>query len=283
MLTAQEEQHERLQRQLNALLAEGKTQKEIGQALGVTERTIRNYLRSLEVRKQCEECGHVYPKPTLKHCPNCNSPEVRKREWRKRMEQLTQAQRDARLKALVEHATSAGDQCATWQEPSSSGYSRIRAGLPTTMAHRAVWEQVHGKIPEGYGLAHTCKNLACINPNHLRLVSQPDMQMLKRYRNLWTFEERLHYRRERLFAKARRVNDCLLLPVGQHGTPAYVKVEGHTLSPARVSWAVAHGHLPANGRIVPTCGNPGCIAPEHLEWIPPANREDDWVGRKRMF
>ena len=38
------------------------------------------------------------------------------------------------------------------------------------MAHRFVWEEEHGPIPEGYEIDHVCKNRACFNLEHLQML-----------------------------------------------------------------------------------------------------------------
>jgi hypothetical protein len=37
--------------------------------------------------------------------------------------------------------------------------------------HRYVWERLVGPIPDGMVLDHMCRNRACCNPDHLRVVS----------------------------------------------------------------------------------------------------------------
>jgi hypothetical protein len=52
------------------------------------------------------------------------------------------------------------------------GYGRVRIGTKTQAAHRAAWEKVHGPIPPGLVLDHLCRNKACLNVNHLELVTR---------------------------------------------------------------------------------------------------------------
>lgn len=61
----------------------------------------------------------------------------------------------------------------------SHGYAQIgwRNGDYRQMvtAHRAAWVHHAGQqIPEGYTVDHTCKNRRCVNPEHLRVLSNYD-------------------------------------------------------------------------------------------------------------
>lgn len=40
------------------------------------------------------------------------------------------------------------------------------------MAHRLVWELLVGPIPQGKQIDHLCRNHACVNPEHLDIVTQ---------------------------------------------------------------------------------------------------------------
>ena len=52
-----------------------------------------------------------------------------------------------------------------WQEP---GINRS----VMTLCHRAAWVHYHGaQIPDGMTIDHLCHNRRCVNPSHLRLLS----------------------------------------------------------------------------------------------------------------
>ena len=60
----------------------------------------------------------------------------------------------------------------------SHGYAQIGWREPgaerstMTLCHRAAWVAVTGKqIPDGMTVDHTCKNRQCVNPDHLRMLS----------------------------------------------------------------------------------------------------------------
>lgn len=58
----------------------------------------------------------------------------------------------------------------------SHGYAQIgwqskEDGRRVVLAHRAAWVHVNGQVPLGLTFDHICKNRPCVNPDHLRLMS----------------------------------------------------------------------------------------------------------------
>lgn len=66
------------------------------------------------------------------------------------------------------------DGCMIYTGPlNRGGYGVINTKLSQSkLAHRVAWELVHGLIPEDREIDHICRNRACINVEHLRVVTR---------------------------------------------------------------------------------------------------------------
>lgn len=52
-----------------------------------------------------------------------------------------------------------------------NGYRARKKAGKISYLHRVAWEERNGSIPDGMFIDHTCRNRACVNLEHLRLVT----------------------------------------------------------------------------------------------------------------
>jgi HNH endonuclease len=72
--------------------------------------------------------------------------------------------------------TDAGYETPCWlwtRGTNADGYGESRrVGRTSRLAHRHFFEDRHGPIPTGLDPDHLCRNPACVNPDHLELVTR---------------------------------------------------------------------------------------------------------------
>jgi hypothetical protein len=67
------------------------------------------------------------------------------------------------------------DSCWWWTGAKNNrGYGNYRS----KSAHRLSYEMNKGKIPDGLTIDHICRNPSCVNPDHLRIMTQYDNNMI---------------------------------------------------------------------------------------------------------
>ena len=62
--------------------------------------------------------------------------------------------------------------CWMWQRfKDKDGYSRIQINKKSCSGHRFIYEYYHGDIDPNLMIDHLCRKRACVNPEHLELVT----------------------------------------------------------------------------------------------------------------
>jgi hypothetical protein len=69
--------------------------------------------------------------------------------------------------------------CWSWVSAKESGWYgrfsiRTDSGLVAVPSHRAAYELFVGPIPEGLHIDHLCRNICCVNPDHLEPVTRQE-------------------------------------------------------------------------------------------------------------
>lgn len=64
--------------------------------------------------------------------------------------------------------------CWVWQASKRDGYGRYHHDNKWTQAHRYAYEKLCGEIPPNLQIDHICRNRACVNPNHMEIVTQQE-------------------------------------------------------------------------------------------------------------
>jgi len=66
------------------------------------------------------------------------------------------------------------DDCVPWEGKLFEGYGNVYYRGRTLKAHRVAWIEANGPVPDGLVVDHVCRNRACVNVAHLRLLTREE-------------------------------------------------------------------------------------------------------------
>lgn len=137
----------------------------------------------MKVEKQCRNCGDPLPetqadsgkKPKYHcsaRCRNQYADRVRIRPKRGTQHRGSYLPFTGNLIALFWSRTDTSGDCWEWLGArNNDGYGYFAHKGYSVRAHRYSYEIVHGPIPRGLVIDHLCRNRACVNPDHLEVVT----------------------------------------------------------------------------------------------------------------
>ena len=79
----------------------------------------------------------------------------------------------ARMRAKLAAKSRQEGDCILWTGSIyDTGYGVIRIATKTRAVHRIAYQLAYGSIEDGMDIHHTCRNRACINPDHLEALTR---------------------------------------------------------------------------------------------------------------
>lgn len=123
-------------------------------------------------RHRCRPCHRAWARRWQDAATQAYRQRWAEAERVKRETPLTPDQCREAAALLAQHATrDAATDCLTWDRTGAGGYGQVSL-WGRQLAHRLAWEVMRGPIPDGLVTDHLCRNRACVEVEHLRIVTR---------------------------------------------------------------------------------------------------------------
>jgi len=162
--------------------------------------------------------------------------------------------------------TSSPDGCWLWTAyKKHNGHGRFMTNKKSIGAHRFSWILLHGNIPENQCVLHSCKNLSCVNPNHLFLETKSKSVAYREPKPL-----------ERILSKIDKTsntNGCWEWTGYFSNNRTVMKIYKKHVSIRRFIYEYYINKIPKNHAILSKCKNTKCVNPNHLLCVPNSQKK----------
>jgi len=154
-----------------------------------------------------------------------------------------------------------------WYRPTrarENGYTTITFNGKRVQAHRFSYAAFRGDVPSDKEIDHLCKDRACVNPEHLELVSRKEN--VNRRDAIYSLDDSSQNPFERIMRRViKNRNSCWIWNGGLVRGYGVISIAGKTNYVHRIVFEHYFADFDKTMTIDHLCRNPRCVNPKHLE------------------